>query len=89
MTKFKEDLEGQHPHVSLMALCLQLLSNFSASILSLPKVNLTKPRKLLNLELSNETQRCDHLNESSWQVLSNGCVHIVAEQSSCFGKFYV
>ena len=55
MTKFKEDLEGQHPHVSLMALCLQqLLSNFSASILSVPKVNLTKARKLLNLELSNE-----------------------------------
>ena len=30
--------------------------------------------------------RCDHSNESSRQVLSNGSVHIVTEQSSCFCK---
>ena len=57
--------------------------------LSLLKVNLTKPRKLLNPELSNETYRCDHSNESSRWVLSNGGVHIVTEFSSCFCKFYV
>ena len=34
-------------------------------IFSLPKANLTKPRKLLNPELSNETYRCGHSNESS------------------------
>ena len=56
---------------------------------SVPKANLTKPRKLLNPELSNETWRCDHSNESSRWVLSNGGVRIVAEQSSCFCKFYL
>ena len=33
--------------------------------------------------------RCDHSNESSRRVLSNGGVHIVVEQSSCFCQFYV
>ena len=56
--------------------------------ISLPKVNLTKPRKLLNPELSNETQRCDHSNESSRWVLSNGGVHVVTEDISCFCKFF-
>ena len=46
--------------------------------------NLTKPRKLLNPELSNKVYRCDHSNESSRRVLSNDGVHVVAEHSSCF-----
>ena len=62
---------------------------FSILTLSLAKANLTKPRKLLNPEQSNEIWRCDHSNESSWWVLSNGGVHDVAEQSLCFCKFYV
>ena len=33
--------------------------------ISLAKVNLTKPRKPLNSDLSNELQRCGHSNESS------------------------
>ena len=57
--------------------------------LSLPRTNLTKPGKCKNPELSNETQRCDHSNESCQWVLSNGGVHVVAGQSSCFCKFYV
>ena len=55
--------------------------------LSLPKANLTKPRKLLNPELSDK--RCNHSNESSPWVLSAGGVHIVAEHSSCFSKCHV
>ena len=58
-------------------------------ILSLPKANLTKPRKRLNPELSNETQRCDHSNKSSRRVLSNGGVYIVAKESSWFCKFKI
>ena len=38
--------------------------------LSLPKANLSKPRKLLNPELPNKTLRCDHSNECSRWV---GC----------------
>ena len=55
---------------------------------SLPKANLTKPRKLLNPELSNENKRCDYSNESSRLVLSNGSVHVVSEQSPCVGNYY-
>ena len=39
-------------------------------------------KKLLNPELSNEIKRCDHSNENSRPALSNGGVHIVAEQTS-------
>ena len=56
---------------------------------SLSKVNLTKPRTLLNPELSNETWRCNHSNESSQWALCNGGVHVVSEQSSCFCNFFV
>ena len=39
------------------------------------------PKKLPNPELSNETWRCDHSNESSWWVLSNGwCSHCCCTQ---------
>ena len=36
--------------------------------------------------LAKETWRCDHSNGSSRLVLSNGGVHTVAEQTSCFCK---
>ena len=52
--------------------------------ISLPKTNLTKPRKLLNPELSKEIWKCDHSNESSWWVHSNGTIHVVAEKGSSF-----
>ena len=56
---------------------------------SLPRTNLTEARILLNPELSGEIWRCDHSNESSRWVHSSGGVHVVAEQSSRFYKFYV
>ena len=72
--------------VNLLLLLLLLLFFFNVQ---LPKVNLTKTRKLLIPELCNETWRCDHSNESSQYVLSNGGIHVVLEQSSCFCNFYV
>ena len=38
---------------------------------SLPKANLTKSQETSNPELSDETQRCDHWNESALRVHSN------------------
>ena len=71
---------------SLLTVHCSLPNSFYLT-LPLPKANLTKPRKLLNPELSNETQRCVHSNERSRWVLSNGGVHVVAEQRACFVNF--
>ena len=52
--------------------------------LSLPKENSTKCRKLSNLELSDETQSCDHSNESSQRtyILIVRFVFMIIEESS-------
>ena len=63
----------------------QLSKNIMAALsstLSLIKANFTKPRKHLNPELSSKALRCDHLNESSRLILSDGGVHVVVEQNS-------
>ena len=55
---------------------------FCSSCYLLPKGNLTKPTsKSWTIQ---RNLRCDHSNESSLWVLSNGGVYTVAEQSSCF-----
>ena len=47
--------------------------------LSISRTNFAKTRTLLNSELSDETQRCEHSNESSRLTYCNGTVYVAAE----------
>ena len=57
--------------------------------LSLPKANLTKPTNFSTPNCPTKSKSMTHSNESCRWVLSNGGVHIVSEQSSCFCKCHV